>query len=118
MRGDKTQQVAILSAVTTEQLVPPDHPIRAIKPVVTGPSTFAGLLLTYAYPVPFGRLRARPAQSWLRNRPTAGSLRLCSGRLRSAPGGTRSRWRRSARRCGCGPRLGSYFGGLMTTGVL
>jgi transposase len=34
MRGDKTQQVAILSAVTTEQLVPLDHPIRAIKPVV------------------------------------------------------------------------------------
>ena len=34
MRGDKTQQIAILSAVTTEQLVPLDHPIRAIKPVV------------------------------------------------------------------------------------
>ncbi len=34
MRGDKTQQVAILSAVTTEQLVPPDHPTPALKPAV------------------------------------------------------------------------------------
>jgi len=38
MRGDKTQQVAIPSAVTTEQLVPPDHPIRASSPWSNEPS--------------------------------------------------------------------------------
>mgnify|MGYP001209263811 CR=1 FL=1 len=34
MRGDSTQQAVILSAITPEQLVPSDHPIRHIKPIV------------------------------------------------------------------------------------
>jgi len=34
MRGDATQQAVMLSAVTPDQLVPPDHPIRRIKPIV------------------------------------------------------------------------------------
>ena len=35
MRGDDNLQVEILSAVTPDQLVPLDHPIRALKPLVT-----------------------------------------------------------------------------------
>lgn len=35
MRGDANTQAAILSAVTPDQLVPLDHPIRVIKPIVT-----------------------------------------------------------------------------------
>ena len=34
MRGDSTQQAIILSAITPDQLVPADHPIRRIKPIV------------------------------------------------------------------------------------
>ena len=34
MRGPVIHQTAMLSAVTTEDLVPKDHPIRQIKPVV------------------------------------------------------------------------------------
>src|SRR5487761_1750562 len=34
MRGPVIYQTAMLSAVTTEDLVPKDHPIRRIKPVV------------------------------------------------------------------------------------
>jgi len=34
MRGDATQQAIMLSAVTPDALVPMDHPIRAIKPIV------------------------------------------------------------------------------------
>jgi transposase len=34
MRGDSTQQANILSAITPDQLVPQDHPIRRIKPIV------------------------------------------------------------------------------------
>jgi transposase len=34
MRGDSTQQAIILSAITPDQLVPQDHPIRRIKPIV------------------------------------------------------------------------------------
>ena len=34
MRGKKETQVAMLSLVTTDQLVPEDHPIRQIKPIV------------------------------------------------------------------------------------
>ena len=34
MRGDATQQAIMLSAVTPDALVPADHPIRAIKPMV------------------------------------------------------------------------------------
>ena len=33
MRGDTTRQVRML-AITPDQLVPEDHPIRAIKPIV------------------------------------------------------------------------------------
>src|SRR3989337_463005 len=34
MRGQTEKQVVILSAVTPDQLVPQDHPIREIKPIV------------------------------------------------------------------------------------
>jgi len=34
MRGDVSQQAVILSAITPDQLVPQDHPIRRIKPIV------------------------------------------------------------------------------------
>src|SRR3990172_1556599 len=34
MRGDAAQQAIMLSAVTPDALVPADHPIRAIKPMV------------------------------------------------------------------------------------
>jgi hypothetical protein len=34
MRGDSTQQAVILSAITPDQLVAGDHPIRRIKPIV------------------------------------------------------------------------------------
>jgi transposase len=34
MRGDQLQQVTMLSTLTPDQLVPADHPIRRIKPVV------------------------------------------------------------------------------------
>ena len=34
MRGDVERQTMILSAVTPEQLIPQDHPIRLIKPMV------------------------------------------------------------------------------------
>lgn len=34
MRGNKEIQVAMLSSVTADQLVPQDHPIRRIKPIV------------------------------------------------------------------------------------
>lgn len=34
MRGAVVRQTAMLSATTTEQLVPPDHPVRRIKPIV------------------------------------------------------------------------------------
>ena len=34
MRGDQTQQVTMLSALTPDQLVPTDHPIRRIKVIV------------------------------------------------------------------------------------
>jgi transposase len=33
MRGSPDRQAIILSALTPDQLVPPDHPIRAIKPI-------------------------------------------------------------------------------------
>jgi transposase len=34
MRGDATQQATMLTAITPDAKVPPDHPIRAIKPIV------------------------------------------------------------------------------------
>ena len=34
MRGDADRQALVFSALTPEQLVPQDHPIRAIKPIV------------------------------------------------------------------------------------
>ena len=34
MRGKREQQVTMLVAVTPDELVPPDHPIRHIKPIV------------------------------------------------------------------------------------
>jgi transposase len=34
MRGDADRQAIVFSALTPEQLVPADHPIRAIKPIV------------------------------------------------------------------------------------
>lgn len=34
MRGDADRQAIVFSALTPDQLVPPDHPIRAIKPIV------------------------------------------------------------------------------------
>jgi transposase len=34
MRGDSTQQAIVFSALTPDQLVPQDHPIRRIKPIV------------------------------------------------------------------------------------
>ena len=34
MRGDVERQTMILSAVTPDQLIPQDHPIRLIKPMV------------------------------------------------------------------------------------
>ena len=34
MRGDTQRQSGMLFAVTPEQLVPADHPIRRIKPIV------------------------------------------------------------------------------------
>jgi transposase len=34
MRGDASQQAIMLSALTPDQLVPEDHPIRRIKPIV------------------------------------------------------------------------------------
>ncbi len=34
MRGKQEQQITMLSALTPEQLVPQDHPIRRIKPIV------------------------------------------------------------------------------------
>ena len=35
MRGDSDQQAIVFSALTPDQLVPADHPIRAIKPIVS-----------------------------------------------------------------------------------
>ena len=34
MRGDETEQAAIMLFITPDQKVPQDHPIRAIKPIV------------------------------------------------------------------------------------
>ncbi len=34
MRGTTTRQVTMLSTLTTDSLIPPEHPIRRIKPVV------------------------------------------------------------------------------------
>jgi hypothetical protein len=34
MRGKPEKQITMLSALTPEQLVPQDHPIRRIKPIV------------------------------------------------------------------------------------
>ena len=34
MRGKKENQIVMLSAITPDQLVPQDHPIRKIKPIV------------------------------------------------------------------------------------
>ena len=34
MRGKKEQQITMLSALTPDDLVPQDHPIRRIKPIV------------------------------------------------------------------------------------
>jgi len=34
MRGTAEKQAVILSALTPDQLVPQDHPIRQIKPIV------------------------------------------------------------------------------------
>src|SRR4030065_540022 len=34
MRGKQDNQVTMLCALTPDQLVPPDHPIRQIKPIV------------------------------------------------------------------------------------
>ncbi len=34
MRGDKTEQAAVMLFITPDQKVPQDHPIRAIKPIV------------------------------------------------------------------------------------
>jgi transposase len=34
MRGDETEQAAVMLFITPDQKVPPDHPIRAIKPIV------------------------------------------------------------------------------------
>jgi len=34
MRGQKESQIVMLSALTPDQLVPPEHPIRKIKPIV------------------------------------------------------------------------------------
>src|SRR5438046_2376487 len=34
MRGDADRQAIVFSAITPDQLVPADHPIRAIKPIV------------------------------------------------------------------------------------
>lgn len=36
MRGDSTEQAQMLLAITPDQLVPADHPIRRIKPLVEG----------------------------------------------------------------------------------
>ena len=33
MRGDFERQALVFSALTPDQLVPADHPIRAIKPI-------------------------------------------------------------------------------------
>jgi transposase len=45
MRGDPTNQTSMLLAVTPDQLVPADHPIRRIKPIVE--RTLAGLSPTF-----------------------------------------------------------------------
>ncbi len=34
MRGKQEQQITVLSSLTPDQLVPQDHPIRRIKPIV------------------------------------------------------------------------------------
>ncbi len=34
MRGSPLQQVTMVSTVTPDQLIPADHPIRRIKPIV------------------------------------------------------------------------------------
>jgi hypothetical protein len=34
MRGSATRQIPMLSTLTPEQLVPPDHPMRRIKVIV------------------------------------------------------------------------------------
>lgn len=34
MRGEASNQTAMLLAVTADQLVPSEHPIRRIKPIV------------------------------------------------------------------------------------
>jgi transposase len=34
MRGKQEKQIIMLSALTPEQMVPQDHPIRRIKPIV------------------------------------------------------------------------------------
>ena len=36
MRGDTANQATMLSVLTPDQLVPADHPIRLIKPIVEG----------------------------------------------------------------------------------
>ena len=34
MRGDSTTQTVMLSLTTTDDLIPEDHPIRRVKPIV------------------------------------------------------------------------------------
>jgi transposase len=46
MRGDPTNQTAMLLAVTADQLVPADHPIRRIRPIVE--RALAALAPTFA----------------------------------------------------------------------
>ena len=36
MRGDETEQAAVMLFITPDQKVPQDHPIRAVKPIVHG----------------------------------------------------------------------------------
>ena len=45
MRGTAVRQATMLTAVTLDALVPQDHPIRKIKPLVDGALTklFTGL---------------------------------------------------------------------------
>ncbi len=45
MRGKQDKQVTMLCALTPDQLVPPDHPIRHIKPIVD--QALSGLSVTF-----------------------------------------------------------------------